>query len=69
MKTILRQYTHLNNEELGAITRLCLKYDNEEEITEQDGTPQQLLYFNNNPKKQIDKLIKARKRMERNRKK
>lgn len=69
MIAILKQYTHLNNEEFAVIVRLCLKYSGGEEITEQDGTPQQLLFFNNNPKPQIDKLIKARKRMERNRKK
>lgn len=67
METILRKFTFLNDEQFGIITKLCLKYSNNEEITRNDATDEMITFFYNFVKKELDTMMKARKRMERRR--
>ena len=66
MKTILRKYTHLKDEQLGHITRLSLDYDQGKEITD---TTEMGLFFDRYIRKELDQLLKARKRTAERRKK
>lgn len=68
METILRRFTFLSNEQFGTITKLCLKYSINEEITRNDATDEMLAFFYSYVKKDLDNMIKARKRVERRRK-
>lgn len=67
METILREFTFLTDEQFGIITKLCLKYTAEQEITRNDAPDEMLVFFYNYVKKKLDKMIKARKRMEKRR--
>ena len=62
MKRILRQYALLADEQFGQIAKLCLKYDNNEEITENDAKREVLEFFNTHVRKEIDQLKKDRNR-------
>lgn len=59
METILRKYSHLTDEQFGKITKLSLKYIAGEEITD---TTNMGLFFDRYVRKELDQMLKARKR-------
>lgn len=62
METVLNRFTFLTDEQFGIIAKLCLKYSKEEEITRDDAPTEMLAFFYNYVKKDLDRMIKARKR-------
>ena len=67
MERILRQFSFLDNEKFGIITKLCLKYSANEEITESDGNAEMLLFFNSCVKPQLKEMMRARKKEQKRR--
>lgn len=62
MEKVLRKFIFLTDEQYGQIVRMCLKYSANEEITETDGTPENIIFFHFYVKKELDKVLKARER-------
>jgi hypothetical protein len=66
METILRKYTHLTNEQFGHITKLILDYIAGKEVTD---TSNMGLFFDRYIRRELDQMLKARKRTAERRKK
>lgn len=67
METILNRFTFLTDEQFGTITKLCLKYSAGTEITRDDATGEMLAFFHTYVKKDLERMIKARNRMNKRR--